>query len=373
MSTSTTPPAIRSLYRSLLRASSYLPTAETRQWTTTHIIDRFHRKDEPDPKTLRKARQGLYQLERAIEGDISALTKVFMHTYGRSGPRRRILLDQTTSILSATDKSLPAIHPPQFPPPKPRPGKLGPNSGGTLEVPLRQPAAALTHFQRLLKDQSANRPSEVLGRNMIKFLDPPVPERNIWNKPVPRKRERGIVRKWVRDSLQNILPPLPSKEWDVLRLRGTGEVGCESPPERRVKVGSWDEGESMLTVDNIKNSIRNSQLPLLRSRLDTRNRHAITPKFLQRLHASIWQLSCKMHWDAEKQTWRYTWGKGKNLLAQGKKREIKGRDLQLFEGLDQVGSVGESRSKRAFKKDRKRMMGRRAEKVVGEVPVEGEK
>lgn len=217
----------------------------------------------------------------------------------------------------------------------------------------------------------------MLGRTKIRFIDPPVPERDGWGNSVPRRREGGIVGRWLREALDNVLPPLPTAQWDYLKAVGLGEERCGPLPVRRTKVGTWGSAESLLSVENLKVSIRTSQADVLRDRVNQRNRHDITPKFLQRLHASIWHLSPKMTWDEESKNWRYGWGKPKGSVLQGKRTAVSPRDLQLFEGLENMEGVvdvvgGGFKGKKARKKARAQALKQleaarmEKEKTVGE-------
>ena len=88
----------------------------------------------------------------------------------------------------------------------------------------------------------------------------------------------------------------------------------------------------MLTVDNLKYSIRRVQQEALLRRKHESRKHHLTPKFLQRLYASIWMASAKMEWNDERKRWDYTWGARQKTRA----TQPVPRDKQLFEGLENL-------------------------------------
>lgn len=178
-----------------------------------------------------------------------------------------------------------------------------------------------------------HRPRDLLGRNAIKFLDPPIPQLSVWLRPVAIKRERGIVKRWVEGSLDNVVPPVPTAEWEFLRSIALGETRPERPPKRRTKVGEWEEeGRSLLTLDNLKFSIRHSMRKKIERKDQEREFHELAPQLLRRMHARIWYASCKMEWDGEGKKWNYTWGS----KAEPKKwrEKVVPRDGQLWEIVD---------------------------------------
>ncbi len=302
------------------------------------------------------ARQIIGQLDRASHGDMQALQKVYYYSYGRGGPRRRQLLSNGMELLSASDAVTPPPHPPVFPPPNPRHGRAYHDNDRGRTVPVLEVSPTLTGFQQFLKDQEAFKP-DVGGRNKkIKYLDPPIGKYSIWGKPVARKRERGMTKAWVSDTLESVMPPLPKLEWEYLRRIATGEIEPEAPPSRRTKVGDWGE-EGYLTVWNLKNPVHHAFRSQVVGRVMERKRHVLTPKFLKRMHASIWHVSCKMEWSEEHNKWKYTWGKDKASTSQGKKARLLPRDLQLFEGMEAFNGADQlaGMAKRRRAKIRKQM------------------
>lgn len=350
------------LFRSLLRSASYLPDAPARLWVKEHIVRRFRRKDDMSHSDHGKARQAVGQLDRAGHGDIPALTKVLSYTYGRGGTRRRTLVTSVCEVLAATEKVHPPPHPPMFPAPKPRRAKNVPTRGGSRILDPMPVAPALTQFQKLVADQMKNQP-ENLGRGVIKYLDPPIPKESIWGRPPAKRLEAGIVRRWKRDCLEKMLPPLPEEEWDRLRNLANKVIAAEEPRKRRTRVGKWEDelsdGGSLLTPQYLKTPIAHSHRAALRESLLLRDRHHITPKFMQRMYAHIWHLSPKMTWDSEKEEWVYTWGGNKSSSSRGQRSPVVPRDMQLFEGIEEL------EPKRSNRLSRKEKIKTKTKKDIG--------
>mgnify|MGYP003304875222 CR=1 FL=1 len=269
-----------------------------------------------------------------------------------------MLLSNVVELLRQSDLAYPRVHPPTFPPPEPRKARKSPdhNRSGNLILPTLEPHPFRTAYQLFLLDQDTNRPGNVLGRNKVRFIDPPIPDKTLWERHVPIKRERGIVQKFVREGLDNCLPPLPEGEWEKLRAISFGEIMPEVPPRGRTRVGDKEEGaEAMFTLENIKYGIRHTQLKALRDRKTERDHHTITPKFLQRIHHRIFEISPKMSWDSDMLRWIYTWGSSPK--SKDRQAKVVPRDRQLFSGLEEVKDLvgGEKVELKLPWKERKRL------------------
>ena len=237
-----------------------------------------------------------------------------------------------------------------------------PTRGGSRILDPMPVAPALTQFQKLVADQMKNQP-ENLGRGVIKYLDPPIPKESIWGRPPAKRLEAGIVRRWKRDCLEKMLPPLPEEEWDRLRNLANKVIAAEEPRKRRTRVGKWEDelsdGGSLLTPQYLKTPIAHSHRAALRESLLLRDRHHITPKFMQRMYAHIWHLSPKMTWDSEKEEWVYTWGGNKSSSSRGQRSPVVPRDMQLFEGIEEL------EPKRSNRLSRKEKIKTKTKKDIG--------
>jgi len=68
------------------------------------------------------------------------------------------------------------------------------------------------------------------------------PEKNIWNKPMPRSRVKNAMKKWYSKNVKLLLPPLPEKEWEAVKLQAQQGV-WDSVVKRRSKVHTISDSE----------------------------------------------------------------------------------------------------------------------------------
>ncbi|KAL2788372.1 hypothetical protein BJX66DRAFT_261061 [Aspergillus keveii] len=217
----------RSILRSLLRESSYLPDPVARVVCREQILQRFRRYHE-EPRTRirtdylrlmqlhKKARYNLSLLQRANEGISHSLEKVLQSAYGRRGRRRRELLANMLALDTPQDSNcLEALvtNPRQY-----EDGWMPPAIITTLLAAQNSNAAAL----------------RLKSKPHVRHLQPPIPETNAWRRKVPLVRRRNIRREWYSKVLGYLLPPLPDTELQVLEGLISGEIPW-NPPKRRSK------------------------------------------------------------------------------------------------------------------------------------------
>ncbi|KAK2627661.1 hypothetical protein QTJ16_002307 [Diplocarpon rosae] len=246
----------RSLYRGLLRASSYLPDSAARQYADARIKARFRvncakakgKADKKIPGTLKtvgqsatkvaitsgkraaavgklddftiqrlkKGRSTKTLLENASNGDIEALVKVLKFVYGRQGERKRVLLQDLL---------------------RPEDGSPGNTSAIKRLVATGSPDKGYwpdAKLYRFIKDQQENQPPEV-HKGKIRNPRPKVPEENLWGRPLALRQRESFVRKWWASTLERLLPPIPRNEWERLRDLAVGAVPLEEQPQRRAR------------------------------------------------------------------------------------------------------------------------------------------
>src|SRR5262249_20872833 len=104
------------IYRALLRECTYLPDPIARDYLRKHVISSFRAyipSRPPKPpnakpnlltperktRALRRARHGLYTLQRANVGHTKSLLRVLCLSYGQTGARRHELLKPLLSLL----------------------------------------------------------------------------------------------------------------------------------------------------------------------------------------------------------------------------------------------------------------------------------
>ncbi|KAL5352036.1 hypothetical protein ACLOAV_001979 [Pseudogymnoascus australis] len=335
-STTTTNPT--HLLRALLRACSYLPDGPSRHYFHEHILHRFRHVTTPTLGAYR-ARKALSLLTRATNGDVPALTKVLHHTYGRAGHRRHTLLNAHLSehnIHSDTEAPT-AISPAVRQILKP-PTEVA-NLGG-IPVPAKPHDATPTSFERLLADQILRYPASS-PRTQLKKAYAPIPLENVFLRPTGPKREEGLRKRWLAETMDKILPPLPEEEWNRLRDLATGVVEWEGVPKRRTPVGKVvkEEDGGLLSVEYLKSPISHAHSKVRKSEIEQRNWHELTPKYMQRMYAKIWGLCPKSRWDEELRDWVYTWGGTKIAANRAEPKKVAQRDLSLFDGIEDLSKT----------------------------------
>ena len=157
-------------------------------------------------------------------------------------------------------------------------------------------------------------------------------------RPTTPKREEGLRKRWLVQTMDKILPPLPEEEWNRLQDLATGVVGWEGAPKRRARVGEVGKegGEGLLSVEYLKAPIRHAHSKVRKEEIDQRDRHKLTPRYMQRMYAKIWELCPKARWDEELRDWVYTWGGTKIAADKLEAKKVLQRDLSLFEGIEDL-------------------------------------
>lgn len=312
------------LFRHLLRAASYLPDDFAQLYIRNYIRHQFKRAKKPSkhtPARLKNARSSLNTLQRAADGEIKSLTKVLHRAYGRSGRRRRELVDD---LLRADAKSTP-------------------ENGTTTESITAEnvikegkwdlPRPVLNMFMR---SQAANH-APGNDRPVIRHFEPQISQ-TIWGRPMPLKRQRNIVKKFWASTQDKLLPPLPELEWNRLRDLATGVIPFNRPPPRRPRAGAPGErSESLLSaVTLLKQPIRASHRPKKDLRVQERGGHTIDARFMRRIWASVWSQSPLMTYNGETMEWTIVWGGSRSAASQGMAGSAGRRDLELFAGMNEL-------------------------------------
>ncbi|KFY95890.1 hypothetical protein V500_02620 [Pseudogymnoascus sp. VKM F-4518 (FW-2643)] len=346
MTSTTTTTNPTHLLRALLRACSYLPDGPSRHYFHEHILHRFRHVTTPTLGAYR-ARKALSLLTRATNGDLPALTKVLRHTYGRTGHRRHTLLNTFLSEQSThSDAEPPTATSPAVRRVLEPPKEVAPVGG--VMVPAKPHDAPPTAFERLLADQILRYPARS-PRAQLKKAYAPIPLENVFMRPTPPKREEGLRKRWLAETMNRILPPLPEDEWDRLRDLATRAVEWEGVPKRRTQakeVGKEEAG-GLLSVEYLKAPIRHAHSKVRKAEIDQRDWHELTPKYMQRMYAKVWELCPKARWDEELRDWVYTWG-GTNIAAnRAEPKKVAQRDLSLFGGIEELDSAHVKAKKRS--------------------------
>lgn len=222
------------LLRASLRECTYLPDPVARSYMRGYVVDRYRRGSEntsrPGNQKLQQARHGLSVLRRANEGYQVPLEKVLFLSYGRIGKRRHELLNEFLK------------------PPVPK------DTEAVKEL-IAQPAQYDDGWEPpeimmdLVKSQMHNGVVMTSRRRpRLTRLEPVIPKKNSWDRPVPLVRRRNIRKKWYQSSLDCLYPPLPEKELGILDGLLTRTISWQPVKRRRVAVPSTVP--SMPTTDD---------------------------------------------------------------------------------------------------------------------------
>ncbi|RCI08984.1 hypothetical protein L249_5010 [Ophiocordyceps polyrhachis-furcata BCC 54312] len=235
------------LYRHILREASYLPPA-----FRTNIIEiirhRFRSNLDPGPhdKTrIYRARNVLRTLRAANSGDMSAMKKLILLGFARSGSPRRELMSQFVKPQGPSNsKALDALIDDKM-------GKMEAKeseAAAAEAIKVRKPKNDFfTRWDRpkllqLLKSQkqqqaigkmASNWPAvDIKSFNEDQFL----PETNTWGKPPSEILTRAKRAKWWKLTASKILPPLGRGRWELLGQLSEGAQDSkqwEVPTRRR--------------------------------------------------------------------------------------------------------------------------------------------
>jgi hypothetical protein len=238
------------------------------------------------------------------------MMKVLYHTYGRTGKRRRQLLDALKlSDPPANDEELASLV-----------------SAEKREAPIMSP-----RLEALVKSQHKSHPINS-ARTVLKKIEPNIPEKNIWQRPMPRKRVRNLKWRFHRDHILNrVLPPLPEAEWVRLGELASGKRKWDGPVVRGTRP---KEDSPILTREYFE----------LRSRAETqrkmreRDPQNITARYMRRMWGRIFEQCPVIRWDDGGKKWSVTWGSMRGLRPL---RRTVHSDLErdIFDGVDQDGRV----------------------------------
>ena len=152
--------------------------------------------------------------------------------------------------------------------------------------------------------KQANPPTHT--RKNPRHLKPNIPATNARMLPMPRKRIKNMHKKWYADLLNRLHPPLPTKEWEQLRDWSKGHNLPQMIIPRRAKpttaapalhFGKYSALEAIVIQGRIDKAVYGN-----------REAHEITPRFMQRLWATVFSNCPYMIFDDEKNEWNVLWG-----------------------------------------------------------------
>jgi hypothetical protein len=322
------------LYRHLLRESSYLPPF-VRTVIDSRIKDRFrrHQNDEwekPIKTAIRRGNHELRALRAAVAGDLPRMHKVLFLAFGRTGWRRRELMD----ILAKREET-PAD------PSKPFEGLPGLEKRAKDELAAAErkedwldhwdlpKVMAFARSQTRSCEQN-NRPGRPLLGKQLNF-EQEIPKIDIWGRPLARKLKRGKTRRGWKQIAERMLPPLPAREWDILSdlVSGKGidpkwayshrRALAQSPTGTKEDPHPWKWEAYATKPVAIVDYQTNRKNKLLSGAQgdgtpwgdpEPSNVHKWTPQLWRRLLFQVFKLTAKMQRKPDGKGWDIVWGSG---------------------------------------------------------------
>ena len=258
---------------------------------------------------LRTARKGLVFLQRANDGHPRHLGKILAMAYGRAGKRRHELLS--------------SLRVPDVPVDKAELDKLMERTANPATQGLPQPSRQLL----ALVESQATRKKAFFPRSQRPTMEPEIPEKNAWGRPMPIKRVRNLNKKWYGETLDLLMPPLPEAEWARLRGLASGETKWEGPRPRRgqnARVG-------------FKSDIVRGTLVIGTGTLS--GPHELTPRYMRRLWTKIFaQCPLMIPNASERFGWEIKWGDLHGTRDVTLQTGVRA-DLAMFEGVSERGKV----------------------------------
>lgn len=258
-----------------------------RRYNSTPKIQQDIRNDLNRQYQLRKAaKQKLTLLRRANEGYSKSLEQVLRLSYGRTGKRRKMLLDEfiTPEVPAGSQEVQDLV-----------------NKPFRFEDGWEPPSLVMG----LLKSQKQNGAiGELCVRQPVKKLEPPIPEENSWGRPVCRTRRRNIRRNWYYAVLNSLYPPLPEADVNILKGLISGTMHW-APPKRRRAVETVSR-ESTAALDKTFLVEGPSKGQTHRQFVNGRP-HQITRRFMRRLWQRIVCLVPQMSWNDISRKWTFAW------------------------------------------------------------------
>lgn len=236
-------------------------------------------------KLLHRGRKWLSMLRRANEGYLKPLEKVLMLTYGRTGKRRRELMQE-----------LMAPEPPQTS------EEIVKVSAPKLYLKGWKPPVKV---DLLMKSQSQQRKWLDRFQGKVK-TDSKIPSENIWGKPLPTSRLRNATHKWYVKQVDQLFPPLPAIEQKELQMLATGEKDWCGPVKRRTQTqANSDEKHTAPTENTLLEGPEKGQSF---SKYINGRPHYITPRIMRRLWAVVFKHVPVLEQRPYTSKWSIQWG-----------------------------------------------------------------
>lgn len=284
------------LLRALLRECTYLPDPNARNYIHNHVLGSYRnylpkikawRKDIPlmrQVSLLHRGRQSLSLLRRANEGYQKPLHKILLMTYGRSGKRRRELMEKLMAPeIPQKSEALEELQ---------------------LEVKYTRSWKPPGPLLALMRSQSEQ--VDYLGENKRRVKTKVViPETNLWGRSMPKSRVKNTTRKWYAKQTDKVLPPLPESERQNLRLFATGEQEWW-PILRRTKVHPSSATEAL--EQDLQHTVLHGPRKGHTFQAYAEGRpHDLTDRFMRRLWAYVYKHVPTMSYNHATERWKVFW------------------------------------------------------------------
>lgn len=334
------------LYRHLLREATYLPPAvKPFFWDRIRARFRLHRRDPEPHARIQKAQKDLRYLRSANAGHLLRMRRVLMMGFGRTGRRRRELINEliqkTEAREAEADKRTNSV--------RPEGNRGSPDEDVFWDDWLshwdKAKVLALARAQA-----SVDLPETPLPTGKITDPHKLVPTENVWGKPLAKKLARSKLRKEYKSLVKRLLPPVEEPEWELLRSLATGQAGPEyDAPKRRTVATSegssqhaWDWKDYVLKPVRAADADRSRQLRSLSGEVDDTSPfprsaigvHRFTGRSWRRLYADIWRTTATMKERENKQSWETKWGKLEVKISGPTAPQA-----EFFEGIASTGKV----------------------------------
>lgn len=300
----------RHLYRAILRECTYLPDPIANQYMRDYIRLSFRENSSkfasgpiPQPRLniiRRRAKTYLSVLSRANEGYLKPLERVLFLSYGRIGRRKHLLLQPL----------------------------LAPDAPGANTNPSSADWKAPSCLLGLAKSQARQEVTNVLQSIASVRPQLSIPEKNIWGRPMPLKRQRNMRMNWYNNLINDVLPPLPHREWKILHSLATGK-GSWEPPKRRKSLQPKVQSPYL----DAEFLVRGPRKGFTFKQYVKGRPHHLKPRLMKRLWRRLCSLTPRMTWDAKIGEWNFQWGVAQPPpVAYYKPGSTDG--LNLFEGVN---------------------------------------
>ncbi|KAF2272022.1 uncharacterized protein EI97DRAFT_437303 [Westerdykella ornata] len=328
------------LLRALLREASYLPDPTARSYFRRYIVGRFKAYQPTQNATSlakenrrsgfkrrpitviesrtadmqKKAEKGLNYLRRANMGERSCLRKVLLHTYGRIGRRRYALLDDLIKPEPPVNSEAQKADPEELAPLQ----KLYYSDRPVLrlfdspkKVSDRKVTFSLSApYSRLQAVITGQVQKGAALHALLRKTKLETDIYNVWERPMPIKRARNNIKRWYKDTMEKLLPPLPNAEWDHLKALATGEARWSGiVPRRTPAIASTQTDDRFVSSQvAIQQAIALDKPTKADKRAELQSStDSITARTMRRLYAEILSYCCKLEWDDTRSGWVSRW------------------------------------------------------------------